>query len=58
MPKQPFKKRNILNEFPIQNAKQRDVTFCKRKKHCMKKLIELSKLCDVNIFLTIFNKEK
>ena len=24
----------------------------------MKKLIELSTLCDVNIFMTIFNKEK
>ena len=47
-----------MNMEPIENQKQKDVSFCKRKKHIMKKLIELSTLCDVNIFMTIFNKEK
>ena len=46
------------NMEPVLTQKQKDVTFCKRKKHIMKKLIELSTLCDVNIFMTIFNKEK
>ena len=52
------KTRKVLVEFPIKNLKQRDSTFCKRKKNIMKKLMELSKLCDVNIYMTIFNKDK
>ena len=52
------KTRKVLVEFPIKNLKQRDSTFCKRRKNIMKKLMELSRLCDVNIYMTIFNKDK
>jgi L-rhamnose mutarotase len=42
----------------IQDIKKRGVSYCKRKKNLMRKLIEISKLCDVNIYLVIFDKEK
>ena len=37
----------------IENKKQRDVTLSKRKRIFMKKAIELSVLCDLNICLFI-----
>ena len=40
----------------IQNANQRKVCLCKRKKGLIKKAIELSILCDLEIFMLIFDK--
>lgn len=37
------------------NSTQRNVTFCKRKKGLLKKAIELSKLCGINVSLYIFD---
>jgi len=34
------------------------VTFCKRKRGILKKLIEMSKLCGQDIFMVMFDKEK
>ena len=35
----------------------RRVTYCKRKKGLLKKSIELSILCDVTMFMVIYDKE-
>ena len=40
----------------IQNANVRKVTFCKRKKGLLKKSIELSLLCDLSMFIFIYDK--
>lgn len=45
-----FKK--ILKKLTLQ------VTYCKRKKGLLKKSIELSILCDLNIFLLIYDKNQ
>ena len=37
----------------IDNHSQRKVTLCKRKKGLIKKIIELSVLCDLKIFMLI-----
>ena len=42
----------------IENQQQRNVSFCKRKKHIVKKLVELGILTDVNIYFMIFDREK
>ena len=39
----------------IANAKNRHLAFYKRKKGLLKKAMELSIMCDVHIFLCIFN---
>ena len=39
----------------IQNSKVRHLTFYKRKKGLLKKAMELSAMCDVNVLLCIFN---
>jgi hypothetical protein len=52
------KRRNPNNLDVIQDIKKRGVTYCKRKKNLIRKLIEISKLCDLNMFLVIFDKEK
>ena len=41
----------------IEDFKQRRVAFCKRKKGLLKKLMELSLLCDVTVFTMIYDKE-
>lgn len=43
---------------PIVDPKARSTTYSKRRKHIVGKLMELGNLCDVNIYLMIFNKEK
>lgn len=42
----------------IADKNSRNVTYCKRKRGLIKKAIELSKLCEQNIYLAIFDKEK
>lgn len=42
----------------IQDSRARDATFCKRRKNIVSKLVELGRLCDLNIYLMIFNKDK
>jgi hypothetical protein len=34
------------------------VAYCKRKRSLLKKLIEISHLCDLDIFLVVFDKSK
>ena len=49
-------KRRIETIELIQNKNTRNVTFCKRKKGLLKKSIELSMLCDLNMFVFIYDK--
>lgn len=42
----------------IQNNTKKSITFCKRKKGLIKKAIQLSVLCDVQIYMAIFDSEK
>ena len=46
-------KKRIERMQKIANLNQRKVTLCKRKKGMIKKIIELSVLCDLKIFLLI-----
>ena len=46
-------KKRIEKIARLQNDGQRKVTLCKRKKGLMKKMIELSVLCDLKIFMLI-----
>ena len=41
----------------IQDDLKRAVTYAKRKRGLIKKCIELSKMCDVDISLSIFDKK-
>ena len=43
---------------PLKNPNHRRVTYCKRKKGLLKKSIELSLLCDLKIFVLIYDKKK
>lgn len=42
----------------LEDSQKRQVTYCKRKRGLIKKAIELSKLCDVNVYFCVFDKEK
>jgi len=42
----------------IPDYKQRVTTYSKRKRSLFKKAIELSILCDLDIFMVIFDKKK
>ena len=42
----------------IEDQDKRDVTFSKRKRGVIKKLIELSKMCGLDTFMVVFDKEK
>ena len=46
-------KKRIEKIAKIENDNTRKVTLCKRKKGLMKKMIELSILCDLKIFMLI-----
>lgn len=42
----------------IENKSKLNSTFHKRKRGFLKKAIELSSLCDLKIFMVIYDKEK
>lgn len=42
----------------IENLSHRKVTYCKRKKGLLKKAIELSLLCDLKMFVFIYDKNQ
>lgn len=54
----PAKKRQPDDLTFISDKKRRDVSYCKRKRGLIKKIIELSNLCHHDIYLCIFEKEK
>jgi len=41
----------------IESDSQRKVTFCKRKRGVLKKAMELSILCDVTMFVYVYDKK-
>ena len=47
-----------MNLAYIKDPSKRKVTLSKRKKGVIKKIIELSILCDLDIFMVIFDKNK
>ena len=49
-------KRRIDKIQKIEAMSERKVRYCKRKKGLLKKAIELSVLCDVQMFLFIYDK--
>lgn len=49
-------KRRLDKIQKIESKNHRRVTFCKRKKGLLKKSIELSLLCDVDVFVFIYDK--
>ena len=51
-------KRKIDKSKKIEDKNQRSVAFCKRKRGFLKKAIELSRLCDQQIFLVMHDKDK
>ena len=42
----------------LEDQDKRDVTFSKRKRGIIKKIIELSRMCGQDIFMVIFDKSK
>ena len=51
-------KRRLEKIEMIQNNNHRKITYCKRKKGLLKKSIELSLLCDVSVFVFIYDEKK
>jgi hypothetical protein len=51
-------KKKLESISKIQDKNSRNVTYCKRKRGLIKKAMELSKLCDQQIYMAIFDKEK
>ena len=49
--------RNKILIQKIKDPRIRNISFCKRKKGLMKKAMELCFLCDVDIFLCVYNKQ-
>ena len=53
-----MRKRKIEVMEVIQNPVSRNVTYCKRKRGLVRKAMEISVLCDQQVFLVICDKEK
>lgn len=51
-------RRKIDTNTVIKDQYRRDVTFSKRKRGAIKKLIELSSLCKIDILCVMFDKDK
>ena len=51
-------KRRIDKISLIENLSHRKVTYCKRKKGLLKKAIELSLLCDLKMFVFMYDKKQ
>ena len=53
-------KKKITSMNTIENPINRNVTYCKRKKGLLKKAMEISLLCNQQVFLVIYDhiKEK
>ena len=51
-------KRPINTTLKIENEKVKQNTFCKRKKGFIKKAIELSLLCEQQIYISIYDKNR
>lgn len=51
------KKKVDVSKF-LEDQEKRDVTFSKRKRGVIKKMIELSRMCGQDIFLVIFDRSK
>ena len=49
--------RNKIKIERIKSERNRNITYIKRKKGLIKKAMELSLLCDANIFLCLIQKE-
>ena len=52
------KSKHLTKPKLIEDKNQRNVTFCKRRRGLLKKIIELSLLCGQDIYLVMFDKEK
>ena len=51
-------KRKLATYDKIQEKSSRNTTFCKRRKGLIKKAMELSLLCGVQVCLAIYSEEK
>ena len=51
-------KKRIEKIMKIENAQQRKVCLCKRKKGLLKKAIELSLLCDLDVFTFVYDRDQ
>ena len=51
-------KKKISFDKKIENTTTRNVTYCKRKKGLIRKAMQLSVLCDQQILLCVFDKQK
>lgn len=51
-------RQKVDTNLKISDNNQRSITFCKRRKGVIKKLNELSKMCDKDVFLIIRDKQK
>jgi hypothetical protein len=51
-------KKKIDNEKYIPDRNLRNITYHKRKRGLLKKIIEICQLCDLNIYMFLFDRDK